>query len=384
LAWDKTKILGFVTAKGSCFSHAAILARTLGIPAICQLENYDALKEGNYALLDGTNGTLIVEPSIECTCEFEKKWIEDTKHKVLLRELIGKNAQTLDGTKVELCANIGSLCDLEAALSVGAEGIGLFRSEFIYMERSSLPTEEEQLVIYRRALEAAQGKRVIVRTLDLGADKHASYLKIPKEENPALGYRAIRICFDRPDIFNTQLRALLRASAYGKLGIMFPMITGLEQTRECIQRTRELANVLKNEGHVVSDNIELGIMIETPAAALLSDLLAEEVDFFSIGTNDLTQYTLAVDRMNSKLSYLYDPRHKAVLRLIKLVTENAHRAGKWVGICGESAADPFLTAFYLSIGIDELSVSWSSLLSVKEKIISMDLADQSEHVEKLI
>lgn len=373
LMFDKSKIMGFVTRKGCYFSHAAILARTMGIPAIFGIENFERLKDGQFALLDGTAGILTLEPSEEYCLEFEEKCIQEMKHKELLNNLICKKAETLDGKKIELCANISNLKELEAAIASGADGIGLFRSEFIYMESSSFPTEEQQFLIYRKALEMAQGKRVIIRTLDLGADKHAPYFSFSHEENPALGYRAIRVCFDRPDIFDTQLRALLRASAYGKLGIMFPMITGPEEAEKCFNRTKELTRILRDEGYMVNDDIELGVMIETPAAAIVSDILAGEVDFFSIGTNDLTQYTLAVDRMNTKLSYLYNPGHMAVLRLIRMVAENAHRAGIWVGICGESAADPALTEYYLTLGIDELSVAPSALLPLKEKINSIRL-----------
>lgn len=381
VALDKNMVLGFVTMKGSTNSHTAILARTMNIGAVIGIGeiNTDDLN-GKLAVVDGFTGTVYIEPDEEILKKMQnKKAAEDEKNQ-LLQSLNGKETITLDGKKIMLYANIGNLSDLGFAKKNDAGGIGLFRSEFLYLEAKDYPDENQQFDIYRQAAENMSGKKVIIRTLDIGADKKIDYFNLPEEENPAMGYRAIRICLDRTDIFKTQLRALLRASAYGKIGIMFPMIISVEE----VLKIKEIVNEVKAE--LTADNIkfdnstELGIMIETPAAVMISDLLAKEVDFFSIGTNDLTQYSLAVDRQNRSLENFYDPHHKAILRMIKIVCDNAHKNGIWAGICGELGADLSLTETFLALGVDELSVSPGSILPLRKKIIETDISKVKDNL----
>ncbi|MGL4738426.1 MAG: phosphoenolpyruvate--protein phosphotransferase, partial [Cellulosilyticaceae bacterium] len=354
---DKKYVQGFITEDGGKMSHSAILARTMQIPAVVGVANaMTDINDGDMVILDGQSGNLYINPSDELIAEWTAKKEAYEAYRRELQALIGTKNITKDGKEIEICANIGSPEDVTAVLENDGTGVGLFRSEFLYMDGDQLPTEEEQFVAYKKALES-MSDRVIIRTLDVGGDKEIPYLNIPKEENPFLGYRAIRVCLDQPELFKTQLRALLRASVYGKLGIMFPMIATVAEIKKAKAILEEVKAELVAEGIAVSDDIEVGMMIETPAAALVSDLLAKEVDFFSIGTNDLTQYTLAVDRMNAKIADLYDTHNLAILRSIKMVADNAHAEGIWVGICGESAADTELTETYLAIGIDELSVS---------------------------
>ncbi len=370
---NKSRILGFVTAGGSGSSHTAILARTLGIPAIIGVG--DALKpehEGRQLFIDGETGEIIIDADSLATARMQKKLTEQQAMRERLATLKGLPSETRDGQSVQLCCNIGNVEEVNAVLSNDGEGIGLFRSEFLYLQRENYPTEEEQLAVYRAVASQMNGKRVIFRTLDIGADKRADYFKLEKEENPALGLRAIRICLTRPEVFHTQLRALYRASVYGKVAIMFPMITSLWEVRECKRACLAVREELKAEGIPFCEDVELGIMIETPAAVLISDMLAEEVDFFSVGTNDLTQYMLACDRQCDGLGKFFDPHHPAVLRAIKLAADNAHRAGKWIGICGELAADSELTDVFLAMGIDELSVSPSKILPLRHAIRQMD------------
>ncbi len=366
---DKNKILSFITRKGSVNSHTAILARNMNIPAIVGIG--DILKseyDGKYVIIDGFTGTIYIEPNEVIREEMTKKKKMDEERKVLLQELKGKENITKDGQKINIYANIGNADDIDNVLKNDAGGIGLLRSEFIYMGKDTFPTEEEQFVIYKYIAESMAGKKVIIRTLDIGADKQAEYFNLPKEENPAMGYRAIRICLVQKDIFKTQLRALYRASAYGNISIMFPMIISVEEVLEIKEVVREVIEELSSLGIEFNQNLELGIMIETPAAVMISDLLAKEVDFFSIGTNDLTQYTTAIDRQNPMLEKFYNPHHIAILRMIKMVTENAHKNGIWIGICGELAADLSLTETFLSMGIDELSVSPSLVLGLRKKV----------------
>lgn len=373
---DKSKVLAFVTAEGSLNSHTAILARSMNIPAIIGLgsEFLTHINNGDIAIADGYKGELILSPDMDTIALYKAKQQEDMDKKALLKKLKGKENVTLDGKSVNIFANIGSADNIGEALLNDAGGIGLFRSEFIYMERNNFPTEEEQCRIYKRVLESMAGKKVIIRTLDIGADKQADYFQLKKEENPALGMRAIRICLSRPDIFKTQLKALFRSSAYGNLGIMFPMITSEWEVKEILKLCNEIKKELSAEGTAYNQNTELGIMIETPAAALISDKLAPLVDFFSIGTNDLTQYTLACDRQNPDLERFCAPHHEAVLQLIELSAKNAHMHGKWIGICGELAADTSLTESFLRMGIDELSVSPSFVLKVREAVRKLDLS----------
>ena len=377
---DKDKVLAFVTAYGSSNSHTAILARNMNIPAIIGLgeEFLKAVKDGDTVVVNGFTGEFILDPDEETIAAAEKKRAEELEKKALLQKLKGKENVTLDGTRINIFANIGSVDNIGAVLLNAAGGIGLFRSEFIYLENSDYPTEEEQLRIYRRVLESMAGKKVIIRTLDIGADKQCSYFSLDKEENPALGLRAIRLCLERPEIFRTQLRALYRASVYGKLGIMFPMITSVWELEEIISLCNEVKAELDAEGIEYSDETELGIMIETPAAAVISDQLAPMVDFFSVGTNDLTQYTLACDRQNPKLERFCDTHHEAILRLIEMSAVNAHKHGAWIGICGELAADTALTERFLRMGIDELSVSPSFVLKVRDKVRSIDLTKEDK------
>ncbi len=373
---DKERVLAFATANGSSNSHTAILARNMNIPAIIGLgESFlGAIKDGDTAVVNGFTGEFFLHPDEETRMNAEKKRMEEREKHALLQRLRGKENVTLDGTHVEICANIGSADNIGAVLLNDADGIGLFRSEFIYLESTAYPTEEEQLKIYKRVLESMAGKRVIIRTLDIGADKQCAYFGMKKEENPALGLRAIRLCLSKPEIFETQLRALYRASVCGRLGIMFPMITSTSELEEILALCEKVKKNLSDEGIEYSDETELGIMIETPAAALISDKLAAMVDFFSVGTNDLTQYTLACDRQNPDLERYCDTHHEAILRLIEMSAANAHKHGAWIGICGELAADTSLTERFLRMGIDELSVSPSFVLKVRDTVRNLNLS----------
>ena len=364
---DKEKVLAFVTRWGSSNSHTAILARTMNIPALIDIPIREDWN-GKLAAVDGHTGTFYLEPDEETLREMEEKRGRDLEARRLLQELKGKKNVSLDGKEINLYANIGGLKDVAAVLSNDGGGVGLFRSEFLYIGRESLPTEEEQFQAYKAVVETMAGKRVIIRTLDIGADKKADYLELEKEDNPALGYRAIRICLTRPDIFKTQLRAIFRASAFGKVAIMYPMITSVEELDKIHTIVAEVKKELTADKIPFKDDVEEGVMIETPAAALISDDLAHKVDFFSIGTNDLTQYTLAMDRQNSRLDVFYNPHHKAILRLIRMTIENGHKGGAWVGICGELGADTTLTETFLRMGVDELSVSPSMILPVRAAI----------------
>lgn len=366
---DKEKLLAFVTRLGSANSHTAILARTMNIPALIEVD----IKEewnGKMAVVDGYTGTFYIDPDEETLKKMQEKKEEDIKARELLQELKGKEDITVDGKHIKLYANIGGVKDVASVLANDAAGIGLFRSEFLYLEADNYPDEEAQFQAYKTVAENMAGKKVIVRTLDIGADKQVDYFNLDHEENPAMGYRAIRICLDRRDIFRTQLRALLRASAYGNIGIMYPMIISVDEVKEIKKIVESIKAELTEKG-IEYGEIEQGIMIETPAAVMISDLLAEEVDFFSIGTNDLTQYTLAIDRQNSKLDNIYDAHHPAVLRMIQKTIENGHKAGCWVGICGELGADMTLTETFLKMGIDELSVSPTFVLPIRKLIREM-------------
>ncbi|MBO6301216.1 MAG: phosphoenolpyruvate--protein phosphotransferase [Ruminiclostridium sp.] len=372
---DKDKVLAFVTAFGSSNSHTAILARNMNIPAVIGAgeEFLKIIHDGDMLIVDGHTGEIYVDPDDETIRKFTDKQAEDAKKKQLLQEMKGKENITLDGTKINVYANIGGVGSIGAVLANDAGGIGLFRSEFLYLESEDYPTEEQQFTAYRKVLESMAGKKVIIRTLDIGADKQIDYFKLDKEDNPALGFRAIRICLTRPEIFRTQLRALYRASAFGELGIMFPMITSVSEVEKCLAMCEEVKKELQNDGIKYSDHVEVGIMIETPAAAIISDKLAPLVDFFSVGTNDLTQYTLACDRQNAKLESFVDTHHEAILRLIEMSAKNAHANGAWIGICGELGADLSLTETFLRMGIDELSVSPPYVLPLREKIRSIRL-----------
>lgn len=366
---DKEKLLAFVTRLGSANSHTAILARTMNIPALIEVD----IKEewsGKMAVVDGYTGTFYIDPDEETLKKMQEKKEEDIKARELLQELKGKEDITVDGKHIKLYANIGGVKDVTSVLANDAAGIGLFRSEFLYLEADNYPDEEAQFQAYKTVAENMAGKKVIVRTLDIGADKQVDYFNLDHEENPAMGYRAIRICLDRRDIFRTQLRALLRASAYGNIGIMYPMIISVDEVKEIKKIVESIKAELTEKG-IEYGEVEQGIMIETPAAVIISDLLAEEVDFFSIGTNDLTQYTLAIDRQNSKLDNIYDSHHPAVLRMIQKTIENGHKAGCWVGICGELGADMTLTETFLKMGIDELSVSPTFVLPIRKLIREM-------------
>ena len=372
---DKDKVLSFVTVKGSLNSHTAILARTMAIPALVNTSvSLESEMDGRLGIVDGADGTFYVDPDEETLAEMKKRQEEDLSRKQLLLTLKGKENVTLDGQKVMLYANIGNIKDLATVIQNDAGGIGLFRSEFIYLEKEDFPTEEEQFQIYRQVAQTMAGKRVIIRTLDIGADKQCDYFHMEHEENPALGCRAIRICLTRPEIFKTQLRALFRASAFGKIAIMYPMITSVQEVRKIKEIVEEVKAELTSQG-VEFGNPEQGIMIETPAAAIISDDLAKEVDFFSIGTNDLSQYTMAIDRQNPQLDLFFDPHHPAVLRMISLVMENAHKAGIWAGICGELGADQSLTKEFLAMGVDELSVSPGSILPLRKIILEINVTD---------
>ena len=370
---EKDMVLSFVTVHGSVNSHTAILARTMAIPALIGTEELplDDTVDGKLAVVDGLNGKIYVEPDAQTLEEMKKRRQAELEKKELLQLLKGKENVTLDGKKIMLYANIGNIKDLATVIQNDAGGIGLFRSEFIYLEKDRYPTEEEQFSIYKTAVETMAGKRVIIRTLDIGADKQCEYFEMDKEENPALGYRAIRICLTRPEIFKTQLRALFRASAYGNLAIMYPMITSLWEVRRIKEIVEEVKAELTAE-QLEFGNPQQGIMIETPAAVMMSGELAKEVDFFSIGTNDLTQYTLAIDRQNPKLDKFYDAHHPAVLSMIRMTVENAHKAGIWAGICGELGADTSLTKEFLAMGVDELSVSPGSILPIRKIILETD------------
>ena len=363
---DKEKLLAFVTRYGSSNSHTAILARTMNIPALIGVEIQEDWN-GKLAVVDGYEGKLYIEPEEEVLTKMQQKQREDLEARELLEQLRGKEDVTLDGKKIRLYANIGSVKDVAGVLANDAAGIGLFRSEFLYLEADDYPDEEAQFQAYKTVAENMAGKKVIVRTLDIGADKQVDYFHMEKEENPAMGYRAIRICLDRPEIFKTQLRALLRASAYGNIAIMYPMIISVDEVRKIKAIVEEIKRELDAKG-ICYGEVEQGIMIETPAAVMISDLLAQEVDFFSIGTNDLTQYTLAIDRQNMKLDNIYDAHHPAVLRMIQTTIDNGHQHGCWVGICGELGADMTLTETFLKMGIDELSVSPSFVLPIRKLI----------------
>ncbi len=372
---DKNKVLAFVTARGSSNSHTAILARNMSIPAVIGVgEGFlDQIKDGDFVIVDGYTGSVFVNPDKRTRAEYMAKRSEDLQKRELLKSLKGKENVTLDGRKINIYANIGSVENVGEVLYNDAGGIGLFRSEFIFLEREDFPTEQEQFEIYRTVLESMAGKKVVIRTLDIGADKQASYFGLAKEDNPALGLRAIRLCLIRPEIFKTQLRALFRASVFGNLAIMFPMIANAWELERAKEMCREVKTELDRDGIGYSGNVEIGIMIETPAAAIISDILAPMVDFFSIGTNDLTQYTLACDRQNGLLEPFCDTHHKALLRLIKYASDNAHKNGAWIGICGELAADETLTAEFIKMGIDELSVSPSNVLRIRQRIRNLKI-----------
>lgn len=383
---DKSKVLAFVTRAGSKISHSAILARTMGIPAVVGLGDlYDELSDAETVIVDGLTGEVYTNPDSETLQKYEAIREEYLEQRKKLEQLKGQKSETIDGTKIEINANIGHSDDLPLVMDNDAEGIGLFRSEFLYMEGDDFPTEDAQYEVYKTILERMNGKRVIVRTLDLGADKHAPYFDIPNEDNPAMGYRAIRICLSRPEIFTAQLRALLRASVHGRLAIMIPMITTLDEVLATKKLIEEIKVDLTANKISFSSELEFGIMIETPAAVMISDLLAQHVDFFSIGTNDLTQYTLAVDRMNQAIGNLYNPRHLAVLRLMQLTVENGKKHGVWTGICGESAADLELVPIFLAMGVAELSVTPTAILDVRKKVRETNLnecaADILSHLD---
>ena len=366
---DKSKVLGFATMYGSSNSHTAILARTMNIPAVIGLgEELLAEYDGKIAVIDGFTGTIYIEPDEETMKVMQEKRQKDLEQKALLEQLKGRENITKSGQKINVYANIGNVSDVGAVLKNDAGGIGLFRSEFLYLENTDFPTEEQQFSVYKQVAENMAGKKVIIRTLDIGADKQVDYFGLDKEENPALGYRAIRICLTRPEIFKTQLRALYRAAVYGNISIMFPMIISIEEIHKIKAIIADVKEELKKEGIPYRDEVELGVMIETPASVMISRELAKEVDFFSVGTNDLTQYTLAIDRQNSKLDPFYDPHHPAVLAMIKMAADNAHAEGKWIGICGELGADLELTEEFLKMGLDELSVSPAMVLPLRKRI----------------
>lgn len=381
---DKEKVLSFVTVHGSSNSHTAILAKTMNIPSVinCPVE-IDSDIDGAFGIVDGYNGKLYIEPDESIISAMKKRQQEDVEKQKLLFTLKGKSNTTLDGKEIKLYGNIGNLKDLASVFINDGDGIGLFRSEFIYLERNDFPSEEEQFQIYKVAAETLAGKKLIIRTLDIGADKQAGYFNLGSEENPAIGYRAIRICLKQPDVFKTQLRAIYRASAFGNISIMYPMIISVDEVKRIKEITEEVKNELK-AGGVTFNDVEQGIMIETPAAALISDELAKEVDYFSIGTNDLTQYTLAIDRQNSKIDDFFNPHHPAVLRMIKMVIDNAHKNNIWVGMCGELGADTDLTPVFLKMGIDELSVSPSAILKVRKKIRETDLSKIEDNYSNAI
>ena len=378
---DKDKILSFVTVHGSANSHTSILAKTMSIPALigCPVPLSDEVN-GKLAVVDGYEGKLYVEPDEDVLAAKKKLLLEEEEKKNLLERLKGKENVTLDGQRINIYANIGNTKDLGLVLKNDAGGIGLFRSEFIYLGSDDYPTEEEQFAIYKQVAQTMAGKKVIIRTLDIGADKQADYFKLPREENPAMGLRAIRICLTRPEVFTTQLRAILRASAFGKVSIMFPMIISVEEVKKIKAIVEEVKKSLDADGIAYDKEIELGIMIETPAAVMMADELAEEVDFFSVGTNDLTQYTLAIDRQNPSLDAFYDPHHPAILKMLKLIADAAHRHGAWAGICGELGADLSLTKEFLAMGYDELSVSPGRVLPIRKTVIETNVAEYKREV----
>ena len=373
---DKDKILSFVTVHGSANSHTSILAKTMNIPAIisCDIPLTDEMN-GREAIVDGFEGKVYIDPDPDVMAEKKKIVLQEQEKKALLEQLKGKENITLDGQKINLYANIGNTKDLALVLKNDAGGIGLFRSEFIYLGSDDFPTEEEQFAIYKQVAETLAGKKVIIRTLDIGADKQADYFELPKEENPALGLRAIRICLTRPEIFKTQLRAILRASAFGKISIMFPMIISVDEVKEIKEIVNEIKKELDDAGIAYDKNIELGIMIETPAAVMMAEELAEEVDFFSVGTNDLTQYTLAIDRQNQSLDRFYDPHHPGLLKMLKMVVDGAHKGGAWAGICGELGSDLSLTKEFLAMGYDELSVSPGRILPLRKAVLETNVSE---------
>lgn len=382
---DKNKVLGFVTMRGSSSSHTAILARTMNIPAIIGVGSQ--LKDefdGCEAIIDGYAGDVYINPDHDTIQKMREKQEAKERQAALLLELKGRENITVDGRHIEIFANIGNSSDVGAVLQNDAGGIGLFRSEFLYLENDDYPSEDQQFAVYKDVAEKMSGKKVIIRTLDIGADKQVDYFEMPHEENPAMGYRAIRMCLDRLDIFKTQLRALYRASAFGKIAIMFPMIISVDEVKKIKEIIKVVKRELEEDEIQFSNDVELGIMIETPAAAIISDDLAKEVDFFSIGTNDLSQYTLAIDRQNDKLTSIFDSHHKAILRLIKFVADNAHKNGIWVGICGELGADESLTETFLSMGIDELSVSPPYVLGIRKKVIETDVSKIKETILEAI
>lgn len=380
---NKDMVLSFVTQGGSTNSHTAILAKTMNIPAIIGIgDALDEKYEGKEAIVDGAKGCLIIEPDEETMKEYQAKKQEYLEQQELLQQFRGKETVSLDGQKVKLYANIGNASDIGAVVKNDAAGIGLFRSEFLYLESDNFPTEEEQFKVYKYVAETMGQKQVIIRTLDIGADKQIDYFNLPHEENPAMGYRAIRICLKQQDIFRTQLRALLRASAFGNIAIMFPMIVALEEVLQIKEIVKSVMAELDASGIPYNKEIQLGIMIETPAAAMISDDLAKEVDFFSVGTNDLTQYTTAVDRQNANLEGFYYPHHKAILRLIKMAADNAHKNGIWIGICGELGADMEMTEAFLAMGIDELSVSPACVLPLRKKIRETSVKERQEEILK--
>lgn len=366
---DKEKLLGFVTELGSANSHTAILARMMNIPALIGITIQETWN-GKLAIVDGYTGTLIVEPDFATLEEMRMKQKKDQENKELLQSLKGKESISLDGVSIELYANIGNVSDVANVFANDGEGIGLFRSEFLYLEKEEFPTEEEQFQAYKSVAEMMSGKKVVIRTMDIGADKKVAYFQLDEEENPAMGYRAIRICLEQLEMFKTQLRAIFRASVFGKIAVMFPMIISLEEVIEVKQIVEDVKEELKQKGIPIG-KVELGIMIETPAAVMISDVLAKEVDFFSIGTNDLTQYTLAIDRQNPKLDRFYNPHHPAILKMIQMIVDHAHKEGCWVGICGELGADLELTKTFMQMGIDELSVAPSFILPMRKKIREM-------------
>ena len=378
---DKSKILGFITSFGSSSSHTAILARTMGIPAIVGLgDQLDTIYEGRQVVVDGATGTVIIDPTEAVFADFVAKREEQLHQRALLETLKGQENITKDGQKVRVYCNIGSPEDVDAVTMNDGGGVGLFRSEFLYLNSNTYPTEEEQFQAYKAVLQGMGDKEVIIRTCDIGADKQIDYFELPKEENPAMGLRALRISLTRPGFFRTQLRALYRASAYGNLGIMFPMVTSVWEVRETKKLIESVKQELDAEGLPYRDHVEIGVMIETPAAAIISDRLAKEVDFFSCGTNDLTQYTLACDRQNNDLGRFYDPHHLSVVRLLKMVVDNAHKNGIWVGICGELGADLEMTETFLAIGVDELSVTPRAVLSVRNKVHSLDMTEAKARI----
>lgn len=382
---DKAKILAFVTEKGSSSSHTSILARTMNIPAVIGATGIMECEDNTAdTIVDGFTGTIYIDPDMQTVLEMQTKKAESDRQKELLKQLKGVKPVTKDGHEIMLYANIGNAEDLSAVYANDAQGVGLFRSEFIYLERETYPTEDEQFNIYKKAAEKMFGKRIIIRTLDIGADKNVGYFDMPKEENPAMGVRAIRICLTRPQLFKTQLRALYRASVFGKIAIMFPMITSVSEVKRIKEICRDVMDELKEENIPFNEKTELGIMIETPAAAIISDKLAGEVDFFSIGTNDLTQYTMAIDRQNSAAEHFCDIYHTSVLRLIKTVVDNSHKHGIWTGICGELGADTEMTKLFLAMGVDELSVSPGAILPIKKIILETDVSKiRDEELKKL-